>query len=69
MERFDLEELAFRFVERHRAACDVAGGAVGHHAEDATIRERIGVMGTGQIVVMLGPAAWIGVTAHELMSR
>lgn len=59
---------AFRYVESHHAACNAASAEVEHHADDATIRDRIGTMGTEQLAVMLGPAAWIGVTAHELMS-
>ena len=76
MDRLVLEELAFRYVKSHGAVCVVAGGEAeavdhdeaAHHADDDTIRDRVGTMGTEQLASILGPAAWIGVTAHDIVS-
>lgn len=68
MDRLDLEELAFRYVKSHNTACITGGAGPDRHADDAAILDRIGLMETAELSAMLGPAAWIGVIAHEFVS-
>ena len=69
MERPDLEELAFEYAKSHASVCAISdAGEAEVHADDGSMADRIGAMSTEQIATMLAPAAWIAVTAHELMS-
>jgi hypothetical protein len=70
MERVELEELAFQYVKSHGAACRIADQAeAAPHADDATISQRVRSMTTSSLADLLGPAALLAVSAHQLGSR
>lgn len=68
LDRPDLEELALEYVKSHAAVCAITCAGEDDHVSDADMADKIGAMSTEQLATMLAPAAWIAVTAHEVMS-
>lgn len=72
MERIELEELAFEYVKGHSIVCRVCTVSgqdwERDHVDEDTMLERVRSMSTPALTQMLAPAAWVGVTVHELRS-